>query len=558
MLAILVGMGSVATAQNDGQVEDRVVVIEKESKIELPLANRNYEKIATTPVYPKPQPQEYNFQDIAINLPKANPKIKIPTITTDPLTKLYPNYVKAGFGNYGTTYLEAFFNSKRSDVFNYGIQVKHLASANGSVKSELIDNFSRNSTNMLGGYVKYFAGKSTINADLGIARTRINYYGLNPLVLDTTKAFGTKQQDAVKQIYNVFSLAADIENTNKKDQLDYKMGFNYFNFADRFKASENEFVARGGINYELSKRDGIAVEALLSTSKRKDSSEISRLFFQLKPHYWFTSSIFDVKVGVNVAYTNDSIKAYDKLHFYPALHVDARVRDKLLTAFAGLDGEMQKNTLRSFVAENPFLGSNMPLYHTNKSLEFYAGGKGVVGEKLNYLVKISYANYKNLYLFNNNIGDSSRFNIFYAQGNSTVLNFNTDLSYEVLNQWRVGVDAQFSGYNISDNDTLKIGAWHRPTSRINIYTTYNLNNKIYFNFNFYYIGGIKARQFGTGKKEDVVLTPIVDASAKVEYKVSNSFSAFLELNNLLNKKYQLFQYYPTKGINVLVGLTYSF
>ena len=267
--------------------------------------------------------------------------------------------------------------------------------------------------------------------------------------------------------------------------------------------------------------------------------------------------MFDVQVGANVAFTNDSVKAYDKLHFYPVVHTDIRLFDKLLTAFLGLDGEMQKNTLRSIVQENPFLGSNIMLYHTNKALEFYGGGKGVLADKVDYTVKLSYINYKNLYLFNNSIADSSRFNVFYAQGNSSAVNFNAGLGYEVASQWRLGIDANFTGYSIADKDTLKLGAWHRPTTRINIYTTYNLKNKIFFNINFYYIGGIKARNFNL-KKEDITLDAAVDLSAKVEYKVSNSFSSFLEVNNLIGKKYQLLQYYPSKGINLLLGLTYSF
>lgn len=544
-------------AQNDGQVEDRVVVIEKESKIELPIANRNYEKISMLPVYPKPKPQEYSFEDIVIELPKANPKIKVPTINADPLNKLYGNYIKAGFGNYATSYLEAFVNSKRSDKFNYGFHYKHLASATGPVKSEVVKNFSRNSVNLLDGNLKYFAGKTTINAALGISRTRVNYYGLNPKILDTLSSNNIIPKDNFKQVYNIFSLGADLENSDKKEVLDYKIGFKYYNFADRFRASENEFLLQGSGNYELGKLDGIEMSTLFSTSKRKDSSEIGRMFFIVKPKYVFTKGMFDVKVGANIAYNNDSIKAYDKLHFYPTIHTDIRLYGKLLTAFVGLDGELQKNTLRTFVQENPFLGNNAMLYNTNKAFEFYGGGKGVLGEKVDYFLKLSYANYKNLYFYNNSFADTSRFNIFYAQGNTSVVNFNAKLSYEVASQLTVGIDANFTGYSVSNKDSLKLSAWHRPTSQINIYSTYNLKNKIFFNVNFYYIGGIKARNF-ISKKEDVTLDAALDLSLKTEYKVSNSFSGFLEINNIIGKKYQLLQYYPSKGINLLLGLTYSF
>lgn len=40
--------------------------------------------------------------------------------------------------------------------------------------------------------------------------------------------------------------------------------------------------------------------------------------------------------------------------------------------------------------------------------------------------------------------------------------------------------------------------------------------------------------------------------------VNEKLSVFLHGFNLTGKKYELFQYYPVKSVNVLAGLTYSF
>ncbi|TAH27505.1 MAG: hypothetical protein EAZ07_01120 [Cytophagales bacterium] len=557
-LIFILGINSIVNAQSGGQVEERVVVIEKESKIDLPNANRNYEKISTLPVSPKPLAQSYSFEDINITLPKVNTKIKVPTLPSEALTKLYPYFVKAGFGNYGTSFLEGFINNKRSDKLNYGLHFYHMASANGAVKTDLVKNFSRNSSNLVNGHIQYFTKKNTINAEMGFARTRFNYYGLNTSVLDTLIPLNKFNKETIKQVYNTFEIGTSIENTNKTDPLDYKLGLKFYNFNDFYKASENEIVAQATTSYDLSNKDGININAELSNSTRKDSSSINRTFFILKPKYWLNYGVFSGKVGFNIAYTNDTISAFNKLHFYPSFHGEAMLKEQSLIVFAGLDGEMQKNTWRSFAKENPYIGNNTLLYHTNKALELYGGAKGSLMQRLNYQVKLGYANYKNLYLYNNSINDSSRFSVFYSPANSSIVNFTTDLSYELQKRWNIGVEAQFFGYTIGSSDSLKIGAWHRPTSKINCYSTYNLNNKIYFNFNFYYIGGIKARQFSVENSKDIELPSIIDLSLKVEYKVSNSFSAFIELNNLLNKKYQLYQYYPSLGANFLIGLTYSF
>ena len=164
--------------QNDGDgVEDKVVIIEKEAKLELPVANRNFQKIIYEAPRTKAKPQQYEFRDVALELPKLAAKIKVPTIPPDPIAKLYGNYVKAGFGNYTTPYLEGFFNSKRSDQFNYGIHVKHLSSQNGPVKSDKYSGLSATSLNEIGGSIKYFTGKAIVDGALDFTSTGFNYYG---------------------------------------------------------------------------------------------------------------------------------------------------------------------------------------------------------------------------------------------------------------------------------------------------------------------------------------------------------------------------------------------
>jgi hypothetical protein len=545
-------------AQKNEIIEDKVVIIEKEAKLELPIASRNFQKIQLNPVPLQNKPQQYKYNEVSLELPKLPARIKVPTIPPDPLSKLYGNYVKAGFGNYATPYLEGFFNSKRSDNFNYGVHLKHLSSGSGPVKSDRISSLSSTSWNEIGTNVKYFKGSTILKAALDFNSRGIKYYGFDqriltkpgPLQLDADKL-----KDSIKQRYNIFALSAGIENKDNKEALNYDLGVNYFHFNDRFKAKESEFLVNGELQYKLEKEKAIHLKGLLSFSKRKDSSSISRTFFILKPSYVFTKDNIKFRAGFNIAYVNDTLSIYDKFHFYPSVHAEYTVMEKELTAFAGVDGEMQKNTLRTFVNENPYLGSNLLLYNTNKALEIYAGGKGNLLDKINYLVKLSYINYKNLYFFNNSLTDTSRFAVYYAHNNTGVVNFKLDISYEMTDKFRFGLSNDFYGYSIAKDS---IQAWHKPNVKTTIYGMYNLYDKIYVNADFYYISGLKGRNFISGKGADNSLPAIADLNLKVDYRVSPVFSAFIELNNLLAKKYQLYQYYPVKGINILAGISYSF
>src|SRR5688572_24095465 len=113
---------------NAAELDDAQVIIEKDRKIELPAASRSYEKVPPLPGEEPNQALQYDFQDFNFSLQPLDPKMRVLTIQDEKLKKFYGNYVKAGFGNYLTPYLEGFFNNKRNDRYAIGAHVKHLSS----------------------------------------------------------------------------------------------------------------------------------------------------------------------------------------------------------------------------------------------------------------------------------------------------------------------------------------------------------------------------------------------------------------------------------------------
>jgi hypothetical protein len=49
-----------------------------------------------------------------------------------------------------------------------------------------------------------------------------------------------------------------------------------------------------------------------------------------------------------------------------------------------------------------------------------------------------------------------------------------------------------------------------------------------------------------------------DLSFKTEYLISDSFSAFVELNNIASQKYPLFYNYQARGFQAMGGITWKF
>ena len=58
--------------------------------------------------------------------------------------------------------------------------------------------------------------------------------------------------------------------------------------------------------------------------------------------------------------------------------------------------------------------------------------------------------------------------------------------------------------------------------------------------------------------QKVSLKNAFDLNFKTEYLFSETFSAFIQLNNITSSKYPLFLNYPVRGFQATAGITWSF
>jgi hypothetical protein len=539
---LTIGLGLLVshfTAAQDDRTSslNKDLVITKESKIELPEVSRNFEKITYDMAQSEISPQEYEFNEVPTQVAKLDMKVKIRTLNPDVLPKLYGNYVKAGFGNYVTPYLEGYFNSKRSDQYLYGLHIKHLSSSKGPVE------FARSSVNNVDLYGKYFLDGVSVGANASYQRERFNYYGID-------KNLANVKEDSLKLIYNTINAGLTFQSTNTQSELQFQAGLQYYNFGNKAQ-SENEVVVDLGTKYELDKTKNVLISGLYSFSNRKLEESYSRSFFQLRPTVELKNEAYKIEGGLNFAYTSDTLLS-SKAHLYPVLNANYYLIPNELTVYAGLGGGMQKNVLRTFAAQNPWILEGIVLSNTNKTFELLVGANGNTLNRLSYKAQLAYQTYKNLSFFVNDAVDTSGFNVIYDTGNSNILNFTGALSYAVTGKLRIGFEGNYYSYGLSTVEE----AWHRPDLDLSILSAYNIYKKIYFNVDIFYLSGLKGQNPLNGDVEK--LPGIVDLNLKLDYKFSEPFTAFIQLNNVLGQKYQRYLYYPVKGINVLAGVTLSF
>ncbi|UII25247.1 hypothetical protein LVD15_18305 [Fulvivirga maritima] len=526
--------------EEDGEIEDVEIEIVKDLQITLPTANRNFEKIPPVSGQEKPANLEYFFNNINFSLPDVDVRMRPLRIKSERLNKLYGNYVKAGFGNYVTPYLEGYFNNKRSKQYSYGAHFNYLNSKKGPVDGDNSGS-GKMDVDVFG---KYFTKNATFSGEAGFDRRNYHFYGYpEGIELD---------EDTLDQHFNDFYIQAQVESANKKSPFHYTFGGRFDRLGDNYEAVETEGQLFLKSKYDLSEEAFIKLGASLSASGRDDEfiDSQSRTLFKINPTVGFNLEGFKVEAGFNLAYENDSLGDGNTMHFYPMAKASYPFTDDIMI-YAGIRGDMEKNTLRSMSQMNPYLNANVPIYHSNKDFDLFGGLKGKLGTTVAFEAGLSIANYKNMYFFVNDSTDQSKFDILYDEGNTAVVNIFGQIGINSSEKLRVAVRADYWGYGTDGIDE----AWHKPNYKLSTLATYNLYNKLLFNAELYAFGGIKGRKTNG---DAVNLSPALDFNLKTEYLVSDQVSVFLQFNNIFGKEYELYYNYPARSLQFMAGLTYNF
>ncbi|WPP50891.1 TonB-dependent receptor [Catalinimonas niigatensis] len=557
-VVLLLGSAVSGIAQQDpnweeeGEIEAAEVVIEKSREIELPKANRIFERVPPLPVQESTIPIEYRFVEVLPRLQSLRPPIRVLKVKEPPLPKLYPNYIKAGFGNYITPYLEVYANSARSEDYSYGIHFKHLSSRLGPVDG----GNSGNSDTRLALNGKYFTSGHTLFGEASYQRERYHFYGYTPGL--------ELSRDSIKQLFNTISLSGGIERSEVDAAFDYQLKLNYRHLDDAYDASENQF----GINFlasmAIAEQLGFHLQSDFWVMNRKDVADVfpneptsqDRNLFRLKPYFNYRTSTepqqgLDIKAGLNLVYENDTLSNADKLHVYPFAQAKYHISNSF-HLYASLEGEIERKSLLDFTNENPWLKPNVAVFHTNKNFGFGGGIAGKVNSMLGFNAGFSANNYKNLYFFANSASDSAKFDILYDTGNVFVFNLHGEVNIYSQDRFRTTIRGDYFAY---DMDELA-KPWHRPTVKMSLLSSYNIYDKFLLNAELLVMGGLEGINLASGTQKE--LGTIADLSFKADYLFSPRFSTFLQLKNILAQNYERYLNYPSRGIMVMAGITYSF
>jgi len=513
------------------------------------------EETSKVDLSPQLPPIDTSTQQQIFNIPIKNFSIEYPAPRIRPLamkkekfTDVYNTYAKVGVGLPNTFYGEAAFNKFIEDKYEIGGQLRHH-SANFS--RDNIENQKFRDTEIGLGGTYYFPEGFALKGGLGFESDRIHYYGYNydPAAPDTMNV----DSDDVKQVFNTFKGNLHLVNgVRLAGDINYDVGIDFYALNDNFSATENGYRFNANGTKWIENDHSLDVGLILDLTKYTDTMSQTLNNFYVQPAFNLHFDRFYAKIGANIATNNQDFR------FYPDAEVGANITGSELTVFVGATGDLQKNTFRSLSDYNPFVTSRFPgmTIQNTSYYKYYGGIKGNL-KILEYRVEAGFKQADNLALFLLDEVEAAnslrrRFRVVYDTTN--IVNVTGTIKANPLQDLEV---IGTVGYNIYDTQREE-RAWHLPALEINGTVYYKmLDDDLRLKASVFIENGVPIPS-NDPLNDRINLNSLFDLSVGAEYSLSEKFGLFLDVNNILDNERQRWQFYPTYGINVLMGVSARF
>ena len=489
----------------------------------------------------------YSILPVRADAPFELKQIKPARMIGTPLEKLYNSYIRLGIGNYFTPVAEYNINSLRSKNRSMGAYYLHRSSGSKIT----LDNDDKvpagYSVNQAEIYGKKFYDYSDLSGKFRFRSDVIHHYGYNTLLFPDT-SLGIKGKD-IKQSYIRAGLEIRYHSTySDSSHLNYDLCLDYNNFYDRHQNYENQLT----LNSELNKRFGEKLFGidlgitLNNTSKSIDSS--STVLISASPYFSKKNSDYEFQVGGSIyAATGNQNNVY----LYPKARLQFNVVERILVPYMGIEGKASLVTYEWLSDENPYVAPASSSEITDR-LFIYAGMKGLLNSNSGFNLNVSYNLINNMPLFINDSTGKYENQFRVIHDDVELIKYSGEIYYNPGTNIKFILTGNLFGYNMSHESK----AWHKPDYEFIFQAGYNLKEKIYTNINMNLIGTRYAKPYDT-LHNSIKLDPVFDINLGLEYRYSKIFSVFVDMYNLTSSKYYLWNQYPSRRFNIIIGFTYK-
>ncbi len=462
----------------------------------------------------------------------------------EPLSKLYPGYVKLGIGNYTAPLAEVYLGSKRERNGLYAVKLRHFSSKGDTDNpAEFTGPFSNNELDVWG---KKLFRKTSLDGHLYGSRQVRTF---NDSIYTGPEIAGALPSD--QRIFSQAGLAVDFQSYYKdEDKVNHHETLDVGFWGDNRSAQEIHIHANSRLekynNTELYKLDVGVQQNLYSLSDSAFTQ--NNTVINLVPHIATNTGKWLFDVGLNVTTFLDRGRNY--FYFFPEAKITYMGLKRFAVPYAGLNGGAHLNTFQRLAQMNPFLNDITQLRLQREKLNVFLGLRGSFSERSSYNFKAGYHQRINAPIFiltADSVNRLGAFNLDYV--NYNYFHILGEYSLEIGSKVEAGIQANYFNY---DADTLGLNL---PEILVEAHFKYNINDKFIAEL------GVTA----VPQRLDVLtesnglqnLEAYTDINIGFEYRYTRRFSVYLNGANILGS-YLQFPNYAALGTFISGGLTYSF
>lgn len=496
----------------------------------------------------------------------------------------YPGYgkISGGFGTNLTPFFDFYLGNPNSENGSLGMQLNHLSSqGNVELKSGNKVNapFSYNKAIAFGSYV--FEGV-TISSELCYRRDVNRFYGYPiaiPADIQTNNFVKYFNQDQMNQL-GYFDLSVKSNATSVSAlKFNTKVNLSYFNTSS--SQVEKAMRFKGTFDYNFGTFNG----KLTAAYEHYNTENVSQLpdfivvsspsasWLQLSPSAFYQNEIFTVEGGLNL------YSVFDDFHGttfrpYPKIDFSFHTANKNFTVYAGLNGYLENNNYSRIAEENRFINPTLIVKPTNHLSTFSGGIRGKITTPLCFDLGVKYGKTEDQYFYVTRVeknGSSSStgltslsynnaFEVVYD--NLTTLNFSGDLSYTTRNMFLL-LSGHFYNYQTSSLEK----APYMPDFTLDATSEFKVTDQFSVLAEMYLTGprDIMLEYYQSPISSASPLPPIflksdavIDVNIGAKYSFTSKFDFFGKVENLLNRKDEIWYGYTVQGLRFKLGASLSF
>jgi hypothetical protein len=445
------------------------------------------------------------------------------------------SFVKAGYGNFTTPYLQA--------GVSMGDGVKSVINIHGKYTSSKgpipFQQFSKTGLDAIGIFStpdnkKEWSGKVFYDNNTQYE------YGFSPDTLKFSK-------DDLRQSFTTFGGNVTLRNkTQNTAGINYNPGASLSLFQDNHGGKESNFSFTAPMSKSFGKilAFNLGLNADLTTYKSDSAETISNNIYYLSPAVEFKTPNFKLTAGVTPSWDNSIF------NFLPNISAEAKLKDERFILQAGWIGYYNKTTYQYLASINPWLQQPKFLLNTRVK-EQYAGFKGSAGTHVTYDARISYLQFTNQPLF---VNDTITGKSFFVVNESQMkdIRIHGEIGYTLQEKLSLLAGVTLNQYSaLKDNEK----AWGLLPVELNGSLRWQIIKDFLVKSEVYFWDGAQYRNKAYQSQK---LKPAADMNLGVEFTILPQLNGWVQVNNLFNNKYERWNQYPVLGFNVLAGVVYSF